>query len=921
MVSSPEQTVAGVPLLATKLFAPRWRRGLVLRPRLVAQLDQGTGRPLTLVCAPAGFGKTTLLAEWLAAAPTRKQLTAWVSLDPGDNDPVLFWTYVITALQAIPSGIGGAALSLLHSPQPPPIETVLTTMINELVALGDDVALVLDDYHVIEAQPIHGAVAFLLDHLPPQLHLVVSSRADPPLPLARLRVHGDLTELRAADLRFAPDEAAAFLNDVMRLDLSAADVTVLETRTEGWIAGLQLAALSMRGRADVAGFISAFAGDARYIVDYLVEEVLQRQPEHVRRFLLQTSMLDRLSGGLCDAVTGRHDGRQMLEVLERGNLFLVPLDDNRRWYRYHHLFADVLKARLSDELPGQLHLLHGRASEWYEQNGLPFDAIRHAFVAGDLSRAADLIELAAPTMRRSRQEATLLGWLKMLPDEVVRVRPVLSVVYAAALLSNGELEGVEARLREAERWLDATADRSEGPEASPAEMVVADHEEFRRLPASIAVHLAGRALAVGDVTDTVRYARRALDVVPEDDHFYRGAAAALLGLASWTSGDLDAAHRSYADGMASLQRAGYIADAVGGVTALADIRIAQGRLREAMSTYERALHLAAEQGTPGLRGTADVYMGMGEIHRERNELDAAAQHLMTSKDLGEAAGFPRHPYRWRVVMARIREARGDPDGALHLFQEAERLYVSDFHPDVRPIAAMKARVWAGQGRLDLAFDWARKRDLSVEDDLDYLGEFEHVTLARLLIARFKQERSDGSILQAIDLLERLLDSAHEGGRTGSEIETLVLLALAHEARGDVARALVPLRRALALAEPEGYVRVFVDEGMPMRDLLRHANGSGIATASTKRLLSAFDAPVARIPAPVPTSAAALAEPLTPREVEVLRLIAAGLRNEEIAGQLFVGLSTVKRHIANAYGKLQVTHRTEAVARANELKLL
>ena len=454
-----EDSLVPAPLLETKLYVPRSRRGLVPRPRLSERLDRGTASKLMLVSAPAGFGKTTLLTEWLAAgpaAPADERLVAWLSLDRGDNDPASFWTYVIAALRTVASGVGESALALLQAPRSPPIETVLTALLNDLGATAGDIVLVLDDYHVIDARDVQDGMAFLLDHLPPQLHVVIAGRADPALPLARLRGRGELVEIRAAELRFTPDEAAAYLNEMMGLQLTARDVAALEGRTEGWIAALQLAALSMQGRDDVAGFIAGFAGDDRYVVDYLGEEVLQRQPERVQAFLLQTSILGRLSGPLCDAVTGQGGGKAMLAALDRGNLFLVPLDDRRRWYRYHQLFADVLHARLLDEQPGQVPDLHRRASAWYEQNGEPSEAISHALAAEDFGRAADLVELAIPAMRRSRQEATLRGWLKTLPDEVVRVRPVLSVGLAGALLAVGELEGVEGRLRDAERCLGAT---------------------------------------------------------------------------------------------------------------------------------------------------------------------------------------------------------------------------------------------------------------------------------------------------------------------------------------------------------------------------------------------------------------------------------------------------------------------------------
>ncbi|MDQ3317343.1 MAG: AAA family ATPase, partial [Actinomycetota bacterium] len=408
-----------MPILATKLYVPPPRPKGVLRPRLIERLNEGLDRRLTLLSAPAGFGKTTLVGEWLSSCP---QPSAWLSLDEGDNDPTRFLAYLVAALQTVAADIGEGVLGALQSPQPPPTESILTALLNEIATAPDDFVLVLDDYHVIDAKPVDDALAFLIEHLPPRVHLVIATREDPNLPLARLRGRGQLGELRAADLRFNPSEAAEFLEGVMGLSLSAEDIAALEDRTEGWIAGLQLAALSMRGREDVAGFIRAFAGDNRYVVDYLVEEVLQRQPERVRSFLLQTSILERLSGPLCDAVTGQEGSNALLEALERGNLFVVPLDDRRHWFRYHHLFADVLRARLMEEQPDRLTTLHRRASEWYERNGSPTDAIRHALAAEDFERAAGLVELAALEMLGSSQE-TLYRWLMALPDEVVRARP------------------------------------------------------------------------------------------------------------------------------------------------------------------------------------------------------------------------------------------------------------------------------------------------------------------------------------------------------------------------------------------------------------------------------------------------------------------------------------------------------------------
>ncbi len=649
-------------LLEMKVYVPQVRRGLVPRPRLCGRLDRGTALKLTLVSAPAGFGKTTLLSEWLAAGPGGAgggRRVAWLSLDRADNDPVSFWTYLIAALRTAAAGIGENALALLQAPAPPPVQTVLTVLLNDLGSLAGEIVLVLDDYHLIDAGEVQDAMAFLLGHLPAGLHLVIAGRADPALPLAGLRARGELAEIRAAELRFTPGEAAAYLNEVMGLALTPQDVAALEGRTEGWIAALQLAALSMQGRADPAGFIAGFAGDDRYVVDYLAEEVLQRQPGHVQAFLLQTSVLGRLSGPLCDAVTGHEGGHAMLAALDRGNLFLVPLDDRRQWYRYHQLFADVLQARLLDEQPAQVPGLHRRASTWYQHHGQPAPAISHALAAGDYQQAADLVELETPAMSKTRQEATVHGWLKALPDEVISVRPVLSVAFAWVLLSIGEFDGVEDRLRDAERWLGAAADSGAGSPSPPTRMVVANQEEYRSIPGTIELYRAALALARGEPLGTISHARRALELSSEGEHRWRAAASGLLGLAFWTTGDLEAGHAAYAECAAGLRRAGHIADIFGCAVALADIRITQGRLGAAMRTYEQALQGASEPGGPVLRGTADMYVGMSEIHRERDDLQAAAQNLLRSQELGEHTGLPQNRYRWRVAMARIRQAEGD----------------------------------------------------------------------------------------------------------------------------------------------------------------------------------------------------------------------------------------------------------------------
>ena len=722
-----------------------------------------------------------------------------------------------------------------------------------------------------------------------------------------MRARGQLTELRAADLRFTPSEAAEFLNRVMSLDLSAEDITALEARTEGWIAGLQLAALSIQGRSDAAAFIQTFTGSNRFVLDYLVEEVLRRQPQRTRSFLLQTSILDKLCGPLCDAVTGHKHGKGTLEGLERGNLFVVPLDDERQWYRYHHLFADVLQAHLLEEQPDRLPTLHRRASEWYEEHGSRADAIRHALSAEDFEWAADLIERAGLLTEDSSQAGTWLTWTRALPDEMIRSRPVLSAWYACALLGGGELEAAEARLKDAERWL----------EPGPSEPKVAvDEEQLRSLLATIAVARAYNAHSVGDVPGTVKHAQRVLELLPEGDHFRRQQATALIGMTYWASGDLEAADRVFVDHSARWLAAGNIPDAIGAMTVLPDVRPPLGRLRGAVDALTRLLQVVVDRGEPLPPEAADLYRGLGELAIERGELAAAAAHLLRSRELGEQGELPVWRWRWCVAQARLREAEGDLEGALSLLDEAQRLFIRTPLPDARPISALKARIWAAQGRVAEALEWARERGLSLDDDLSYLREFEHVTLARVLIAQGATERSDEAIRGAASLLERLLHAAEEGGRIGSAIEILALRARAHQAHGDTTLALAPLERALSLAEPEGYVQVFVNVGPPLARLLEEAASRGVAPAAARRLLAAF-------PSTGPDGAhpSGRKELLSEREIEVLRLIAAGLTNREIAARLYLSLYTVKAHARSIYDKLDAHSRTQAVARARDLGIL
>jgi LuxR family maltose regulon positive regulatory protein len=638
--------------------------------------------------------------------------------------------------------------------------------------------------------------------------------------------------------------------------------------------------------------------------------VLQRQPDHVREFLLRTAILDRLSGPLCDAVTGQTGSSAMLESLERDNLFVVPLDDRRQWYRYHHLFADVLRARLLRDQPDRVSDLHVLASSWYERNDQPEDAVTHALAAEDFGRAARVIEETVPVVRKSRQDATLLRWLTLLPDEVIDRRPVLGVYCAWSSLVAGDVEAVEPRLRVAERALAAR-----NADGAPAHDSAAG-EELRMLPVMIAVYRAAVAQARGDLVGIREHAERALELTEPDDHLGRGAAAGFLGLAAWATGDLEAGLRAFGEVRTSLRLAGNLADALSTTIVLADMLIPLGRLREAQGSYEQALLMAAEQGEPPPQSTADLHVGISELLRERGELTAAAEHLAVSEALGEHASLHENRYRWFVAMARIRQAEGDLDAALDLLTTAERLYRRGFFPEVRPISAMKARIWIAQGRLADAEAWINEHGLSAADDLSYLREFGHITLVRLLIAQHRADPLASSIEAANGLLDRLLAAAEAGGRTGSAIEILVLQALVSEAQGRIPSALEPLRRALVLAEPEGYLWIFADEGAPMTVLLRAAADAGILPEYVRRLGRAIrgtDGHGVSLPG--------IPEALSDRELHVLGLLAIELSGPQIARELYVSLNTLRTHTRHIFAKLDVNSRPAAVSRATELGLL
>jgi LuxR family maltose regulon positive regulatory protein len=901
------------PLISTKLRVPQARPKLVARPRLTERLNRESGRKLTLITAPAGFGKTTLLGEWMAGRSEGRSI-AWVSLDEADNDPARFLSYLVVALRTIEDGFGEGVLSSLRAPGSPPVEALTSALINELADLPDNLAIVLDDYHLIDSDHVHGIVSFLVERLPSNVHLLIASRIDPPLPLARLRARDQIAEINAADLSFAREEAAAFLKDTMRLNLSDEDVTALEERTEGWIAGLQLAALSMRDRKDIPGFVRAFSGSHRDVLDFLTEEVLEWQSEWMRSFLLETSILERLTGELCDAVTDRDHGQEMLETLERENLFVVALDDERRWYRYHHLFADVLRDRLEKERSEEVKELHLRAASWCERNGWASAAVEHALAAGDVEWAARLVEHNTQALFQRSEGATVNRWLTALPTGLVRSRPRLSLARAIWALISGRVDEIEPLLTDAERAF-ATADHAHEPSAEEAARGLAN------VPGTVAMLRAELARQRGDVEHTIQFAQLARTHADEGDRYLHFFSSWNLAVAKQMQGRLGEAEDELAALAADPWASGrHRYFAVRTYYTLGQVQRAQGRLSAALQTCRQGLELAAEAGRPALPAAGVAHVGIAEVSYERNQLDAALDQAMRGVALSRQLGYAQWLVTGLTALGRIREALGDQTGALGAIGEAERLVPYLVVDIFFPVAVQRARLLLAQGKIEDAARWCAKRGLGVDDEPSYLREREHLVLARVLLAQDKPD-------QTLRLLERHFEEAQAAGRGGSEIEILALQALALREKGERERAVSIVTQALTLAEPEGYVRTFVDEGQEMAPLLsevlmvhqrRHLVRPDRPSAHyLRKLLAALEQAASGSVSPTPQ----LPEPLSERELEVLQLIASGKSNSRIAQELFVTAGTVKTHIRNIYRKLDAHSRTQALVRARELNLL
>lgn len=898
------------PLLTTKLYIPPLRPELVPRPRLVERLDAGLHRKLALVSAPPGFGKTTLLSEWVNSqrGVSGSIPVAWLSLDAADNDPNLFWSYGIAALQTVHPGVGEPALAGLQMPRPqaPAIEALLAGLINELAGLEScQYALVLDDYHTITNQSIHDSLYYLLDHMPPDMHLVISTRADPPLPLSRLRAKSQMVEIRSRDLRFTSGEVTAFFSQVMEYDLPASDMEALEERTEGWIAGLQLAAIAMESpyapgnKENVRRFVQSFSGSNRYILDYLAEEVLNRQPEEIQSFLLSTSILDRLSGPLCDAVAGRQNSQEVLEYLERANLFLVPLDGERKWYRYHHLFADLLQKQLQRETLEKAIGYHARASAWYEQNDMMGMAIRHALAAGMVERAALLVENAAESVLMRSEFSTFLNWVDALPDDEKNSRPMLCIYIAiASLMGSRPVEAAEAYAQQAFR-----ADFA--------------GTHTGALTAFYAVLAAYRK----ETGRCIELCQEALAQLPEEQHLFRSLVAGVLGLNALYTGNWEVASRALETAAQVSERAGNLLNTVLALSHLAEIAMMQGRLYRAQSLFRRALELAVDDRGRRKPVAGYVLIGLAHIYREQNELDTARQYYLDGIELarnwGEGAVINGY-----LGLADVRQAQGDPQAALQSVRTAQELALKfdAMETDDVAVAVFRAELAISQGDLARAAGWADQAGLSGDVLIDWSGTsgyayyqaIQILTLARLFLARGRFEK-------ALALLDALQRPAETSGTFSHVIRICVLKALAYQGLGDELQGVAWLKRALELAEPEGFIRVF-DHGEPVVRLLHRASAGGICSSYVTKLLGAFD-PSRLEPSREAPATGGLIEPLTGRELEVLHFLTTELSTPGIADRMMIAPSTVRTHVRKIFEKLDVHGRIEAIHKAQELGLI
>ena len=933
-------------VLATKLHIPPFRPSSISRPLLLDALEKGLSSKLTLISAPAGFGKTTILSEW---AQKCEKPFAWFSVDERDNDPQRFFMHFITTIQGFAADIGIASLESLQAPQFPPLESFLTGLINEISGISIPFVLVLDDCHLISNRIVHEGLIFLVENIPPQLHMVISGRADPPWPMARLRAQGMMNEIRTSDLRFSSNEVAQFLHDVMALRLTSKDISALEARTEGWIAGLQMAALSMKGRRDISSFIRSFTGSHRFIMDYLVEEILEGQNATIQTFLLKTSILDQMTAGLCDAVVEELDvgdqgvevdgqisvglqspitSQQILEYLEHANLFLVPLDDERNWYRYHHLFSQLLQSRLKQVYPDLVMDLHLRASRWFESVDMYDQAISHAFAAENTKRAADLVEQNAMTMITRSELGALSKWLDRLPEEILRSRPWLCTFHAWIKYWHGPRVEVEGWLKAAES---ALQERSNGNGDLDRDGVTGplSEDEKNHIAGQIAAIRAYGAIPEGDYGLVAQMAEKGLSLLPDGD-FAQSVCAVALGAANRGKGDVAAALDAFEKAKGYALKRGNRQQALTAYCYYGEQQIKQGALHDALHTFEEALKVA-EMKRGKLIGSAGFpLVSMADLYREWNELDIAEELLSKSIDIGLHWGIADFVAMTYIVQSRLQLIRGDLQGVLNTIHNADQLERRmKIDPWVHtPLDECRLRYWLTSGDLSAVKRWINESGLKIDGELSYFYDLHHLNLARVLIALGKEQRDIGYLEESAHLLIRILRAAEKAQWIHETIKALIMQSLAYDALGENQQAITTIKRALELAQPGDYVRVFLDEGPSMEGLLEQLRENEEVGDYAFQLLTSAELdegkreqreilPLASYVEPSPE----LVEGLTEREMEVLRLLRSGMTSTEIAKELVIAVSTVRTHLKNLYGKLDVHSRMEAIQKAEELGLL
>jgi LuxR family maltose regulon positive regulatory protein len=929
-----------ISLLKTKVHIPKTRSDLVRRVRLQEMLSANQKRKLTLISAPAGFGKTTLLSDWLQGV---KRSVAWISLDRGDNDLTRFLSYVVMALQGIQGGFGISILEMIHSPKPPPMDSILVSLINTVTELFDPFYLILDDYHVITERAVHEAIIFLVDHLPPSMQMVLSSRSDPPWPIARLRARGELLELSAKDLRFTHQEARQFLTRVMGFDLKEDELKALELRTEGWIVGLQMAALSMRGQDDISGFIKAFTGSNRFILDYLMEEVLERQSPTIQDFLLRTSVLERMTASLCDAlvkgkenrdwrmVTGEGDeiniqspistpqspisslqspisSQQILEYLDQSNLFVIPLDNERNWYRYHHLFSDLLRSRLQQVKPHLLKGLYGQASDWCDENDFMVEAVQYALSAKNFERASQLIEENALNMIHHGELTTVLAWFSDFPQEILEVRPWLRIHHAWALLYLGQMEAAEGQIQKVE-------DTLEGFEESRV-------DEAQHLKSHILAIRANLEEIRGDRPLAARLAGEALDLLPESELIMRSSLLMLRSFCLQWSGKYKEAAKISQEAVALSRSIGNQDVVVMALNDLAALQIYQAKLHDALATCEKALEVDRESrwqdNVVPIRSIGTTYLYMSRVLLEWNNLDAALEAALKGLELRREWGGVDTEVIGSIDLIRTYLARG----ALEQAQEVIlRTKIASPEIAALQLPLVEAMAFLTMGDVKKAIRVIEERGIHISEAINLGSLPSYPVLAKALI-------QDGRLEEALGLLERLQDVVDERGLTRSLIETLVQKAMALQKQGEEERAIGSLEEALTLAEPGGFVRTFINEGTPMGKLLRTLRVRGCKTDYVDKLLVELEngakegrSVTKTLAAGVGEAQVSLVEPLTERELQVLRLLRTDLSAKEIADELFVAVSTVRSHIKRIYSKLDVHTRLEAISAARDLGLI